>query len=176
MRAFNSEKLLAVAERMTLTLRDSLEWSHGERAVLTDEIKPGTPLSARLDLKDDHLQDIHNGEGYERLGKRLAFKLIPALRKRLNGYQVDPEKIAIEPGTESGKGYLEAAWNNSPFKIKLRARECRWRDENGYLRGAGELQAELVVNKDAPNSSGKNGLPRLERAPRPINPINQIIR
>ncbi|HUX07107.1 MAG TPA: hypothetical protein VMX35_07295 [Acidobacteriota bacterium] len=42
---------------------------------MTDEIKPGAPLSARPDLKDDHLQDIHNGEGYEWLGKCLTGEL-----------------------------------------------------------------------------------------------------
>ncbi len=176
MRAFNSEKLKAVAERMIRNLRDHLEWSDGERVASIDEIKPGEPLSARLNLKDDHLQDIQHGEGYEWLGKRLAFKMIPELRKRLNGYRVDPEKIASQPASASDNGYLEADWNDSPFKIRLRSRECRWRDESGYQRGAGELLAELVVNKDAPESGNKGDLPRLERAPRPFAPIVQIIR
>jgi hypothetical protein len=168
------EKLQAVAERLTSNLRDHLEWRDGERVASVREVKPGTPLAARLDLRDDHLQDLRNGDGYERLGKRLAFKLMPELRKRMNGYKADPEKNALSPDSEPESGYVTVEWTDSPFLIRLKARECRWRDDNGYNRGAGELLAEVVVIGEEVDVSSSLALPRFERPPRPVNPITHV--
>jgi hypothetical protein len=173
MRVFDRSKMESVALELTRHLREYLEWRDGERVASVSSAKPGKPLSARLDLRDDHLQDISSGDGYEWLGKRLAFKLMPELRKRLNGYKTDPRETAKDFESESGNGYVVAEIDDSPFRVRLKARECRWRDESGYNRGAGDLIAELIVDKDAASSEHLVP-PRFERPPRPVNPITHV--